>query len=105
MSPPVTVLAICGGVGGAKLALGLYRHLGPARLGVVVNTGDDFAHLGPPVSGSEGGGWGMGVDVGGGGGGGRPGPGGSGCSGWGWRAAGGGGGRVWPLAGVRGSDG
>ena len=46
--PPV--LAICGGVGGAKLALGLYRHLGPGRLGVVVNTGDDFEHLGLHVS-------------------------------------------------------
>ena len=39
------VLALCGGVGGAKLALGLYRLLGD-RLTVAVNTGDDFTHLG-----------------------------------------------------------
>ena len=44
------VLALCGGVGGAKLALGLYRHLGPDRLTVVVNTGDDFEHLGLHIS-------------------------------------------------------
>jgi LPPG:FO 2-phospho-L-lactate transferase len=39
------VLALCGGVGGAKLALGLYRLLG-GELAVAVNTGDDFTHLG-----------------------------------------------------------
>lgn len=39
-------LAICGGVGGAKLALGLSRVLDPSQLTVVVNTGDDFDHLG-----------------------------------------------------------
>ncbi len=44
------VVAICGGIGGAKLALGLYRHLGPDRLTVVVNTGDDFEHLGLHIS-------------------------------------------------------
>jgi LPPG:FO 2-phospho-L-lactate transferase len=44
------VLALCGGVGGAKLALGLYRVLPPHGLTVVVNTGDDFAHLGLHVS-------------------------------------------------------
>ena len=44
------VLALCGGIGGAKLALGLYRVLGPGRLTVVVNTGDDFEHLGLPIS-------------------------------------------------------
>lgn len=43
------VLALCGGVGGAKLALGLYRALGP-RLTVVVNTSDDFEHLGLNIS-------------------------------------------------------
>jgi LPPG:FO 2-phospho-L-lactate transferase len=42
-------LALCGGVGGAKLALGLYRMLGP-NLTVVVNTGDDFEHLGLKIS-------------------------------------------------------
>jgi LPPG:FO 2-phospho-L-lactate transferase len=40
------VLALCGGIGGAKLALGLYRMLGPGSLTVAVNTGDDFEHLG-----------------------------------------------------------
>ena len=40
------VVALCGGVGGAKLALGLYRVLPPDSLTVVVNTGDDFEHLG-----------------------------------------------------------
>ena len=39
------ILALCGGVGGAKLALGLVQALPPARLGIVVKTGDDFAHL------------------------------------------------------------
>ena len=40
------VVALCGGVGGAKLALGLYRVLAPGELTVIVNTGDDFEHLG-----------------------------------------------------------
>ena len=40
------VLALCGGVGGAKLALGLYRTLTPGALTVAINTGDDFEHLG-----------------------------------------------------------
>ncbi len=44
------VLALCGGVGGAKLALGLYRALKPRQLAVIVNTGDDFEHLGLHVS-------------------------------------------------------
>ncbi|MET0969470.1 MAG: 2-phospho-L-lactate transferase [Tardiphaga sp.] len=39
------VVAICGGVGGAKLALGL-QHLLGERLTVVVNVGDDFEHMG-----------------------------------------------------------
>ena len=43
------VLALCGGVGGAKLALGLYRLLGES-LTIVVNTGDDFEHLGLKIS-------------------------------------------------------
>jgi LPPG:FO 2-phospho-L-lactate transferase len=45
-----TVLAICGGIGGAKLALGLYRVLQPRHLILCVNTGDDFVHLGLHVS-------------------------------------------------------
>jgi LPPG:FO 2-phospho-L-lactate transferase len=40
------VLALSGGVGGAKLALGLSRVLPPGKLTVVANTGDDFEHLG-----------------------------------------------------------
>ncbi len=40
------VLALSGGVGGAKLAAGLAAVLPPERLTVVVNTGDDFEHLG-----------------------------------------------------------
>jgi LPPG:FO 2-phospho-L-lactate transferase len=43
------VIALCGGVGGAKLARGLYQLLG-ADLTVIVNTGDDFEHLGLMVS-------------------------------------------------------
>ena len=39
-----------GGIGGAKLALGLYRELPPDRLMVVCNTGDDFEHLGLTIS-------------------------------------------------------
>ncbi len=41
-----TVLALSGGVGGAKLALGLADELPPGQLYVLVNTGDDFDHLG-----------------------------------------------------------
>ena len=43
-------LAITGGVGGAKLALGLCHLLSPAALSLVVNTGDDFEHLGLHVA-------------------------------------------------------
>ena len=39
-------LALSGGVGGAKLALGLAHVLPPEDLLVVANTGDDFEHLG-----------------------------------------------------------
>ena len=39
-------LALAGGVGGAKLALGLTKILSPEDLMIVVNTGDDFDHLG-----------------------------------------------------------
>jgi LPPG:FO 2-phospho-L-lactate transferase len=38
-------LALSGGVGGAKLALGLSHVLDPTALQIVVNTGDDFEHL------------------------------------------------------------
>ncbi|MFM5906829.1 MAG: 2-phospho-L-lactate transferase [Novosphingobium sp.] len=40
------VLALSGGVGGAKLAAGLAAILPPDRLTIAVNTGDDFEHLG-----------------------------------------------------------
>ncbi len=43
---PRAVLALSGGVGGAKLALGLADVLEPGELHVLVNTGDDFRHLG-----------------------------------------------------------
>lgn len=40
------VLALTGGVGGAKLAAGLASVLPPEQLDIVANTGDDFEHLG-----------------------------------------------------------
>jgi LPPG:FO 2-phospho-L-lactate transferase len=43
------VIALCGGIGGAKLARGLYELIGP-DLTVIVNTGDDFEHLGLTIS-------------------------------------------------------
>ncbi|ATE80583.1 2-phospho-L-lactate transferase [Pseudomonas frederiksbergensis] len=39
-------IALSGGVGGAKLAVGLARELSPDQLLIVANTGDDFEHLG-----------------------------------------------------------
>ena len=44
------VLALSGGIGGAKLALGLYQTLGAGELAVLVNTADDFEHLGLHIS-------------------------------------------------------
>jgi LPPG:FO 2-phospho-L-lactate transferase len=44
------IIALSGGVGGAKLALGLARVMPPEDLVVVVNTGDDFEHLGLSIS-------------------------------------------------------
>ncbi len=40
------ILALSGGVGGAKLAAGLAQVLSPERLTIAVNTADDFEHLG-----------------------------------------------------------
>ncbi|MEM7254642.1 MAG: 2-phospho-L-lactate transferase [Pseudomonadota bacterium] len=40
------IVALAGGVGGAKLAFGLQSVLSPESLLVVVNVGDDFEHLG-----------------------------------------------------------
>lgn len=42
----MNVVALAGGVGGAKLADGLARCLVPGSLTVIVNTGDDFEHCG-----------------------------------------------------------
>ncbi len=44
------VVALSGGVGGAKLVLGLSRLLDESDLLVVANTGDDFVHLGLNIS-------------------------------------------------------
>jgi LPPG:FO 2-phospho-L-lactate transferase len=49
MTPDGPVVALSGGVGGAKLALGLYRVLPPDTLTIVANPGDDFEHLGLTV--------------------------------------------------------
>ena len=54
MSPAIDVLAgrvlaLSGGVGGAKLALGLTHNLPPAQLAIVCNTADDFEHYGLPI--------------------------------------------------------
>lgn len=46
----MTVIALTGGIGGAKLALGLYRELPPDSLTLVCNTADDFEHLGLHIS-------------------------------------------------------
>jgi LPPG:FO 2-phospho-L-lactate transferase len=44
------IVALAGGVGGAKLAHGLACHLNPGDLTVIVNTADDFEHLGLFIS-------------------------------------------------------
>ncbi len=43
-------LALSGGVGGAKLALGLSKTCAPGDLTIVTNTCDDFNHLGMHIS-------------------------------------------------------
>tara|TARA_R110002110_G_scaffold107369_3_gene268687 strand:- start:13832 stop:14821 length:990 start_codon:yes stop_codon:yes gene_type:complete len=45
-----TIVALSGGVGGAKLALGLSHVLNAAQLKIIVNTADDFTHLGLRIS-------------------------------------------------------
>lgn len=50
MSRPNKILAITGGVGGAKLALGLAKVLNPEQVIFAVNVGDDFSHLGLHIS-------------------------------------------------------
>ena len=44
------ILALTGGVGGAKLALGLSKILSPEEVMFAVNVGDDFEHLGLHIS-------------------------------------------------------
>lgn len=44
------IVALAGGVGGGRLAAGLAAALRPRELAVIVNTGDDFEHLGLHVS-------------------------------------------------------
>lgn len=46
----MSVVAICGGIGGAKLALGLAHAVPGDALAIAVNTGDDFEHLGLHIS-------------------------------------------------------
>lgn len=45
-SDQIKTVALAGGVGGARLADGLAQALPPENLTVIVNTGDDFEHLG-----------------------------------------------------------
>ena len=46
----MSYLALTGGIGGAKLALGLAHVLGAGEVVFAVNTGDDFEHLGLRIS-------------------------------------------------------
>jgi LPPG:FO 2-phospho-L-lactate transferase len=46
----VKIVVLTGGVGGAKLVLGLAQIAEPADITAIVNTGDDFRHLGLHVS-------------------------------------------------------
>ncbi len=46
----MAVVALAGGVGGAKLAAGLAQIIPPENLTIIVNTGDDFEHLGLYIS-------------------------------------------------------
>lgn len=46
----LSVVALAGGVGGAKLADGLAGCLEPTSLTIIVNTADDFTHLGLQIS-------------------------------------------------------
>jgi len=49
-TPAGSVLLLSGGIGGAKLALGLDRSLPAGALTVIANIGDDFRHLGLAIS-------------------------------------------------------
>ena len=48
MSP--TIIALSGGIGGSKLALGLANSMSPERLMIIANIGDDFKHFGLHIS-------------------------------------------------------
>ena len=50
MADRLKIVALAGGVGGAKLAHGLAQILAPENLTVIVNTGDDFEHYGLSIS-------------------------------------------------------
>ncbi len=47
---PLSIVALAGGVGGAKFAHGLAQLLSPEELTIIVNTGDDFEHFGLSIS-------------------------------------------------------
>ena len=40
------IVALCGGIGGSKLALGVNNILKQKNLSIITNTGDDFLYLG-----------------------------------------------------------
>ncbi|MEE4195851.1 MAG: 2-phospho-L-lactate transferase [Anaerolineae bacterium] len=44
------IVAFAGGVGGSRLARGMAQHLTAEQLTIIVNTGDDFEHLGLKIS-------------------------------------------------------
>jgi LPPG:FO 2-phospho-L-lactate transferase len=46
----MNIVALAGGVGGAKLVHGLAQILSPEELTIIVNTGDDFEHYGLYIS-------------------------------------------------------
>lgn len=50
MTASPRIVALAGGVGGAKLADGLAQLLPPNALTIIVNTGDDFVHWGLNIS-------------------------------------------------------
>lgn len=46
----MTVLLLCGGVGGARMARGFAAALSPDQLRIAVNVGDDFIHCGLTIA-------------------------------------------------------
>lgn len=50
MKSNLKIVALAGGVGGAKLTHGLALNLPPENLTIIVNTGDDFEHYGLYIS-------------------------------------------------------